>query len=392
MSQETKPSSKIRIGIAQTPQEKERIYRFRYEVYVTEMRKQKLAYADHEGKRLVDELDEDAILMSAEAEGELVATVRRNVGRSPHVLSHYGDVYRLGDFDQFPDGALSFSSRLMIAKNMRGSMALHLLLTAAYEHAVENGILFDFCNCAPCLVGMYEHLGFRQFSDNFVDPEVGYRVPMALLFKDMGHLRAVRSPFSRKLRSFPKEVWENEPSSAWFAERFPVSQYVIPWLLSDVDLWRFLAEKLQNPPEQTVPLLGGLAEEEAKRVLERGVLLKSKKDDVVIRAHDVGSEMYVILSGVLEVRSPSGNTTLASFGPGEIIGEIGLVLDCERTANVVAVQDSEILVIDRSYINRMMSNDPALAAKVLLNLCRVVCERLITSTRTRVQREEETSA
>lgn len=392
MSQETRQASKIRIEIAQTPEEKERIYRFRYEVYVTEMRKQRLAYADHEGKRLVDELDEDAILMFAEAGGELVATYRRNVGRGPHVLSHYGEAYRLSDFDEFPDGALSFSSRLMIAKDMRGSMALHLLLTAAYESGVENGILFDFCNCAPNLVGMYEHLGCRQFSDNFADPEVGYRVPMVLLFKDMAHLRAVRSPFSRKLRSYPREVWENEPSASWFAERFPVSQYVIPWLLSDIDLWKFLADKLQNPPEETVPLLGGLAEDEARRVLERGVLLKSKTGDTVIRAHDVGSEMYVILSGLLEVRSPSGNTTIASFGAGEVIGEIGLVLDCERTANVVAVRDSEILVIDRSYINRMMNNDPALAAKVLFNLCRIVCERLITSTRTRVNHEEETSA
>lgn len=389
MSRDDARPGKLRVAVAETPEERERIYRFRYGIYVEEMRKRKLSYADHSTRTLRDELDEEAVLFYAETDGQIVGTIRRNLGTSPFLVEHYTHLYKLDEFGSFAPETLSFSSRLMISQTLRGSMALHLLLMAAYGHALENGALFDLCNCAPSLVGLYEHLGFRQYADNFVDPDVGYRVPMVLLLRDLGHLTTVRSPFGRKLRTYPAEFWQDHPSVTWFGQHFPMSQRVTEWLLGDQELWEIMASKLQANPQDKVGLLAGLCDEDSKRVVEKGTLLRCSQGDRVIRVNDVGSEMYLILSGLIEVRSVADDACIAVFGQGEVIGEIGLILDCDRTANVVAVEDSELLVLDRSYVDRLMANAPAVAARVLYNLCRILCERLVTTTRIRFDDDKE---
>ena len=381
-----------RVAIAETCAEKERIYAFRYQIYVDEMGKKKLACADASKKILRDDLDDDAVLYYVEADGELAGTLRVNIGAVPAVLSHYREPYRLDRFAEWEPSLLSFSSRLMVSKRLRGSRTLYHLLTAAYEVDLRRGVRFDFCNCAPSLVDLYEHLGYRRYTDNFVDPEVGYRVPMVLVLRAGEHLEAVRSPFRRVLRSFPSDARQDRPAAEWLDAAFPASHRIAEWMLSDEDFWRLLASKLRAVPERKIPLLEGLTEDEAKELLHKGAVLKCRKGEKIIRESDVGSEMYVVLSGLIQVMSPTGKTSIAVFGRGQVVGEIGLLLGCERSADVVAVEDTEVLVIDRSRLERLIRNAPGLASKALLNLCRMLCERLVASTRVRLEKEEEEAA
>ena len=53
------------IKVASSDEDREQIFRFRYDVYVTEMGKSP-AEADHQKKIIRDELDEDAHLLYAE--------------------------------------------------------------------------------------------------------------------------------------------------------------------------------------------------------------------------------------------------------------------------------------------------------------------------------------
>ena len=65
------------IKVAKSDKDRERIFRFRYDVYVTEMGKSPTE-ADHQKKIIRDELDNDAHLLYAEDEGQIVGTVRLN--------------------------------------------------------------------------------------------------------------------------------------------------------------------------------------------------------------------------------------------------------------------------------------------------------------------------
>lgn len=380
------------IAIAESPEEKQRVYRFRYSVYVDEMGKRNLSCADHDRKILTDDLDASATLFYADSGGQLVATLRRNLVGCDGMPEAYRDIYDLAAFEGFAPESLSLSSRLMIAREMRGSPALARLLVGAYEDALVRGRRLDLCNCSPSLVDLYEHLGYRRYKDNFMDPDVGYRVPMALVVRDEAHLEALRSPFLRKLRAHKQEGDQADGTAAWFTERFGASSRVAASMLRGPDFWNFLAEKLRPSPAQRVPLLAGLSEEEAQVVLQKGTVLTCRKGERIVRINDVTREMYVLLTGLIEVRSASGQTSIAVFGPGQIIGEIGCILGCQRDGDVVAVEDSEILVISRAHIERLIANQPDLAARTLMNLSRILCERLAASIRIRIAAEDRDTA
>ena len=69
-----------------------------------------------------------------------------------------------------------------------------------------------------------------------------------------------------------------------------------------------------------------------------------------------------------------------SLQPGEVIGEMGLVRGMPRSADVVVSSSSEYLVLDGDFLDRLQRRYPRIAAKVFLNLTRILSDRLETST------------
>lgn len=71
--------------------------------------------------------------------------------------------------------------------------------------------------------------------------------------------------------------------------------------------------------------------------------------EAVVRAGEPGDALYIVESGVLQVRGDR-------LGPGDAFGEIGLVTDSPRTADVVAVEPSTVLRLDRDrYLSFLAS-------------------------------------
>lgn len=377
MGEMGQPTGRIAIARAETEDEKQRVYRFRYRIYVEEMGKTGLGEADHRRMVVTGPLDRDAMIFYAEAGGEVVATVRINLSGDSGFPSELREAYSEEHFRAFPASSFSFSSRLMVTRGLRGTTALHLLLSHAYERVLERGISFDFCHCAPALVDLYQHLGYRRFTGNFVDPDVGYRVPLVLLTRDSAHLKAVRSPFWRKLSTRP-DLWQNSDIARWLDQSFPVASRATELVLNEDGFWHFLASRLHTSA-RAVPLLDGLDEEQQRRVVKTGTVLDCRAGDAIIRRGDVGNELFVILSGTVEVRMPGAGRPLAVFVQGQVFGEIAFIANVQRSADVVAVTDTQVLVLTQTYLHRLIKGAPELAAKLLLNLSRILCERLVYS-------------
>jgi eukaryotic-like serine/threonine-protein kinase len=70
---------------------------------------------------------------------------------------------------------------------------------------------------------------------------------------------------------------------------------------------------------------------------------------LIIREHDVGDSAFIILSGKCRVSRRAGDhdETLAILGPGEVFGEMALLLDEARVASVEAVTPVTVLVLDK---------------------------------------------
>jgi CRP-like cAMP-binding protein len=170
-----------------------------------------------------------------------------------------------------------------------------------------------------------------------------------------------------------------------------MSATVSEWLLDEESFWEFMANKLLPVPRQDIPFLDGLNDDETRKVLRSGTILSAQANDTIIRAGEVGNELFVILSGLVEVRAAQTGKPIAVFEPGQVFGEIAFITNTTRSADVIALDDTEILVVTQNWLKRMMVGSPELASKVLLNLSRILCERLVVSTRTWVGSENMSS-
>ena len=81
-------------------------------------------------------------------------------------------------------------------------------------------------------------------------------------------------------------------------------------------------------------------------------------------------EFFILLSGAAVVRR--NGRKLRELGPGEMIGEIGLLNDGPRTATVTLTEPSRVLALTARDFRSLLKDQPDLALKVLAS----VAERL----------------
>lgn len=84
--------------------------------------------------------------------------------------------------------------------------------------------------------------------------------------------------------------------------------------------------------------------------------------EIIIRAGDSGSSMFVVSRGSVDVRVDSNGTsrTLKRLTEGEFFGEMGLFTGEPRTANVVAADETEVLEIGHDAMKGLFETNPDL--------------------------------
>lgn len=189
----------ITIRLAETPQDRHRVFRFRYGIYVQEMGRPQ-EYADHEAKTIEEPLDETGHLYLAEdAAGKVVGTVRSNYGGETD-FDYYAELYGMRCVGSSFPRKVSITTKLMVNAELRGSSLGCRLALATYRDALKEGILFDFIDCNPHLEMVFTRLGYRHYMGRILHPEYGDVLPMILPLTDLDHLEAVGSPFAKICR------------------------------------------------------------------------------------------------------------------------------------------------------------------------------------------------
>lgn len=92
-----------------------------------------------------------------------------------------------------------------------------------------------------------------------------------------------------------------------------------------------------------------------------------KNGEVIIRENEAGNEMYVILSGKVEVvkESEGEKTILAVLGEEDIFGEMVLFDNRPRSATVRAIGEVKLDVFDRDAFLEQIKKKPRLALQIL---------------------------
>jgi CRP-like cAMP-binding protein len=95
-----------------------------------------------------------------------------------------------------------------------------------------------------------------------------------------------------------------------------------------------------------------------------------KDGEVIIRQGEVGTTMFVIQAGKVEiVRERDGREVcLGTAGTGEILGEMAIIDRETRSATVRAVGEVRVLTVDKRVFLQRISEDPSVALRMLQSL------------------------
>ena len=128
-----------------------------------------------------------------------------------------------------------------------------------------------------------------------------------------------------------------------------------------------------------IGLFGGLDDESLDALT--GELRASLFDPgaLVMKEGDHAREMFVVLSGELEVVRHSANGSegrVALLGPGNWVGEMSIIDPQPRSASVRALAPSILLVVTTEDLDRLYRRDMKSYLLVVLNIAREMARRL----------------
>jgi len=95
----------------------------------------------------------------------------------------------------------------------------------------------------------------------------------------------------------------------------------------------------------------------------------------IITAEQPGEVVYVILRGAVKIFQDQVDGTrviLALLGPGDIVGEMSLIDSAGRSANVITIEDSHLLWMERRAFQHCLETIPEMNANLVKILARRV--------------------
>ena len=122
-----------------------------------------------------------------------------------------------------------------------------------------------------------------------------------------------------------------------------------------------------------VPLFSQLAPAELQRVVEVARERSYPKNSVILFEDDPGDALYVVATGqvkVVLIGEDGREVILSVLGEGEFFGEMALIDDEPRSAHVIAMEDSGLLVLRREDFQAILMHTPGIALALLRELSR----------------------
>ena len=115
-------------------------------------------------------------------------------------------------------------------------------------------------------------------------------------------------------------------------------------------------------PIRAMPLFAGCSDHELRAVVRLGTTIIVESGHVLTRQGRRGYEFFVVLDGTASCAIDG--TDVATFGPGDFFGEIGLAAQQPRTATVTATAAMKVLVIDCREFGGLMALAPTAASRI----------------------------
>ena len=108
-------------------------------------------------------------------------------------------------------------------------------------------------------------------------------------------------------------------------------------------------------------------------------IYRAQPGQTIIREGDIGDHMLLLISGEVDVsrKNPQGEPQhMASVTGGMTLGEMSMIDGEPRFATCVALKETTFGVLSRANMGKIILENPALGAKILIRLVTMLSQRL----------------
>jgi CRP-like cAMP-binding protein len=111
-----------------------------------------------------------------------------------------------------------------------------------------------------------------------------------------------------------------------------------------------------------IPLFAKLSRKQRKMLALRADEVEVSPGKLVCRKGESAHELYVIEEGTAKV--VRDDQYLDELGPGDFFGEMGLLEDAPRNANVIATTPMTLMILSAPAFRQLEREQPQLAARI----------------------------
>ena len=145
----------------------------------------------------------------------------------------------------------------------------------------------------------------------------------------------------------------------------------------------------ENPPAEpdgtivdslcSIPMFDALKTVELRTIARYMNCLEVSEGDVIFLEGEKGDYVCFVAEGTLEVtKTPPGGTrtVITTLSQGQSIGEMAVIEDAPRSADVVATTSARLVTLSRQDFDTILEQHPKIGINLLKNIARVLSRNL----------------
>jgi CRP-like cAMP-binding protein len=113
---------------------------------------------------------------------------------------------------------------------------------------------------------------------------------------------------------------------------------------------------------RSIPLFESLTSEERRAIAPHADEIEAQEGTELVRQGEFAYEFFVIEEGTAEVLRDGER--IAELGPGDFLGEMGIVGKVVRNATVVTTSPARVIVMTEQALRSMARTNPAVADRI----------------------------
>ncbi len=123
-----------------------------------------------------------------------------------------------------------------------------------------------------------------------------------------------------------------------------------------------------------INIFANLTDQQIGKMIDASKLKDFKQGDVIIKTGDQSTSIYLVISGELEVQNSIQQ--LATIKANEIVGEMGVLTDEERSTDVIAISNTSALELTKDSLNQLILEDSLLGLKIYKNIIKILSKHM----------------